>query len=816
MPASFLSPGVYVREISNGARSIQGVGTSVAGFIGLSDKGPIGKPRLITSMEQYVSSYGSFTSYSYLTDAVDGFFRNGGTAAWIVRTANYSDPTTGTLDSSDNIKATATLKDRSAGAGTNTLKIDALNEGEWGNDVSVTIRKAGAELGSFNRVLGSDGGVISSNTAASKTPGLYKAFTEVSSVFSDVTSVLSTVGGGAPFAIPSAVGDSLYLGTKELTFDKLYFDLDVAGVAGEVSLQYWNGSSWQTITPSSDATNDFKAAAADNLLIQFTAPSDWKAVEVNGNVGFFARFLVTTLYSTPAQISRLTIGEDRPFGVFTTVASATLEVAAATAIGDAFYIGSNQGFNFVELDLATAGDVTGVVAWEYWNGTVWSAVSGITETAVGAQHLRASGIVGFDLPSNWKKTTVNAEEFFWVRGRITTNFASAYPSANHIIPQSNFFRMQVFDSGNLVEDYENLTMDTASANYVEKRIGTVASPRSSFITVDDQSSLAAIPNNRPRIQENTKLAGGVYTVSSINDGDYIGSAAGQTGLYAFDQIDEVNILAIPGITTEAVHLAMLNYCELRLDLFCIIDSPANSSSFLPQDLIEYVRDTAALNSSYGAIYDYWIEVSDLITGARKTIPPSGHIAGIYARTDFNRGVWKSPAGIEDGRIFGALGVVYNTSPGERDLLYPARINPIRDVGGVGVHVDGGKTLATPGSDFDRIAIRRLFLFVEESIQEGIQFVKHEPNNATTRRRVTATINSFLVALWQDGGLNGEQPADAFFVICNDSNNSPIIQRQFRLVARIGLAPVFPAEFIDLTFELDQRALNEELASFGLL
>lgn len=812
----FLSPGVYTREISTGARAIQGVGTSVGGFIGLAEKGPIGKPRLITSMDQYQDAFGGFTDYSFLTDAVDGFFKNGGNAAWLVRTADYSDPSTGTLNVAANAKATKTLKDRSAGLGTDTLKVDALNEGEWGNDLSITIAKASGELGSFNRVLGSDGGVLTANTNDARTPGLLKVFTEVASVFSDITAALNTVGGGANQVLPSAIGDATYYSSKELTFSRIYFDLDVSGVAGDGQWQYWNGSSWANFTPTSDATSDFTAATGDNKLFEFTAPSDWTPVDVNGSLGMYVRFLVTATYTTPAQISRVTLGEDRPFGIFTVVANASTELAAATAISDALYIGANQKFNFLEVDLATVGDVTGVLAWEYWNGTIWSPVSNITETATGAQHLRADGVVGFDLPADWKKNTVNAEEFFWLRARITTNYATDYPSAYHVIPQSDLFKLAVLDGGTAVEIFDNLTLNSSKSNYVEKVIGTVATPRSSFVTVDDLSSLAAVPNNRPRLQTQSKLVGGLYDISAVNDGDYIGSAAGQTGLFAFDKIDEVNVICIPGITTEAVHLAMLNYCESRKDVFTILDSPGNDASFLPQDLVEYVRDTGAFNSSYGAVYDYWIQVSDLFTGTLKIIPPSGHIAGMYARTDFNRGVWKSPAGTEDGLLAGALGVVYNTSQGERDFLYPNRINPIRDVGGVGVHVDGGRTLATPGSDFDRIAIRRLFLFVEESVQEGIQFVKHEPNNTTTRRRVRATIQTFLVSLWQDGGLNGEQPSDAFFVICDDSNNTPIVQRQFRLICRVGLAPNYPAEFIDLTFEIDQRAINEELASFGLI
>ena len=814
--ASFLSPGVFVREVENDGRAIIGVGTSTSAFLGLAERGPIGEPQLITSFEQYTRVFGGFTDYSYLTFAVWGFFLNGGTACWVVRTADYDDTTTGQLNTTANQKASLYLKDRSAGAGVNTILAEALNEGEWGDDLKVSIGLASNQIGSFNRVLGNDGGVFTANSAPARTPGLLAAFTEESSVFTDRTAVLRTPGGGAAFAIPANVGDAMYFGSKEKTFEKLYFDLDVAGIAGAGRWEYYNGTSWVEFTPATDNTTEFTAVAADNLLIEWSAPGDWTQLEVNSVSGYYVRFLITTLYTTPAQISRTTIGEDRPFGPFTVVSDASLETAAATALDDAMYIGATEKFNFVEIYLAQAGDATGQLQWEYWNGSIWTPVSNLTETITDAQHMQASGIIGFDMPTDWAKNSVNTETFYWLRARITTNYASDYPTAEHVLPQSKYFSMLVSYAGNVVEIYDNLTMDTSDARYVETIVGTTDDPKSEYITVADQNSGSTAPNDRPRAIILTALSGGAYDVTGVGDQDYIGTSAGQTGLYAFDAIDDVNILCVPGINTEAVLQAMLNYCESRADLIAILDSTGDNKSERPQDLLDFIRDEAALNSTYGAIYDYWIIVSHPQTGARTAVPPSGFAAGAYARTDFKRGVWKSPAGINDGKLFGALGVVYNTSRGERDALYPARINPIVDEAGIGIYIDGGRTLGQLSSSWSSIPIRRLFLFAEESIQEGIKFAKHEPNGPATWRAIRASINAFLKLLWQDGGLFGEQPADAFFVIVDESNNPPTLRRTGRLVVRVGMAPLYPAEFIDLTFEVDQRAINEELAAAGLL
>lgn len=815
-----LSPDVYVREVSTGGRAIQGVGTATGAFLGLAERGPIGAPVLITSFDQYIDTFGSFKDYSYLTDEVYGFFLNGGRSCWVSRTGHYADTTTGTLEPLENVRATKILNDRSAGLGTPTLQVTAVDEGEWGNNLAVTIAKASGDIETFNRVLGNDGGTFAVNTSPARTPGLHKAFTEEASVFTDRTTVLRTVGGGAPFAMPAAPSDASYFGSRDTKFSKMYFDLDVSGVAGSGVWQYWNGAAWAAFTPSTDQTTNFTAAPADNRLVEFTAPSDWQRNAVNGQLGFYVRFFVTTTYTTPAEISRLTLGEDRPFGVFTPVASATAELAGATALEDAFYLGSNQKFGYFEVLLATPGDVTGVLALEYWNGTTWAALTNITETATGAQHLRASGVVGWTIPANWRRNDVNGEIFYWIRGRITTNYASDYPSAEHLVPQSDLFQLRVVLNGEFgivsSESYDNLTLDPNARNYVEKLVGTVEAPVSRLIHVSDLSSLATPPNNRPFLQSNTLLAGGVYDVSNVTDADYIGSSSGQSGLFSFDPIDEMNMLSVPGVVTEAVHLAMINYCENRLDLMTVLDSPGDSVGDRPQDLVEYVRDVGAFNSSYAAIYDYWLKISDPISGQLKIVPYSGFVMGMYARTDFNRGVWKSPAGTEDGLLRGALGLVRNTSKGERDLLYQNRINPIRDVAGTGVHVDGGKTLAPANSDFSRIAIRRLFLFLEESIQEGIQFLKHEPNDDRTWRSARGSIGQFLASVWLQKGLFGTTPEEAFFVVCDESLNTPIIRSQYIMRIRVGVAPLQPAEFIDVTFEVDKRAINEELATFGVI
>lgn len=810
------APRVVIREVQSGPNTIVGVGTSVAGMVGLADKGPIGQAQLITSFEQYTQEYGGFRSDSYLSHAVLGFFQNGGSACYVVRTGHYSNLSNGILDASDNVKASLTLEDRNSSPN-NTLTVSALNEGDHGNDLSIDISRASNEPSSFNKVFGSDAGVYTDNTSAARSAALSNLFSDDGGSFSDNTAAANTAGGGSAFNVFSAspsVDDAMYVGAKERTFSRMYFDISTAAsVSGAAQLEYWNGSSWQSLSPSTDQITSggiaFGASAAQNRLVEFTEPADWQRVEVNNALAYWVRYRVTEAYGGVApQINRVSLSEDKPFGAFTAVSSNTAEVAAATAINDVMYLASSIQFSYADLSLLTAGDSSGVLAWEYWNGQSWSALQSITETATGARHLRASGIVGWALPADWRKNSVNSSsDFYYVRARITTNYSSAYPALDHALPASNLFKMSVKLDGSVVEVFDNIQLnDSQSADYAE-------AIDSAYVSAEVVSNLTVAPNNRPTEVVSQRLSGGVYDTSSVSDLDYVGSQSSNTGLEALP--DEVNLVLIPGITTEAVYNGMLSHAERKLDRMAILEAPGDSENDSPQELVEFVRDEAALNSSYGAIYDYWILIPDPITGVRVAVPPSGHIAGMYARVDESRGVWKAPAGVQDGRLFGALGVVRRSTQAERDLMYDNKINPIRDQAGFGVYIDGSITLAPLGTDFDRVSIRRMFLFVEESLQDASEIFKHEPIDSRLYSRMRSTYNAFLLNLWRRGGLRGNKAADAFYVICDDSNNPPSSVNKRQVNVKIGLAVLQPAEFLELSFTIDRRALEAELAAEGL-
>lgn len=201
-----------------------------------------------------------------------------------------------------------------------------------------------------------------------------------------------------------------------------------------------------------------------------------------------------------------------------------------------------------------------------------------------------------------------------------------------------------------------------------------------------------------------------------------------------------------------------------------------------------------IDSQYGALYYPWIKVLDPLdpTGKRLlSIPPSGHMAGIWARSDSERGVHKAPA---NEVIRGAVNVAQEITDGEQGQLNPKGVNCIRTFGTRGIRVWGARTLSSDAA-WKYINVRRFFNYVEESIKQGTQWAVFEPNDLDLWQRVKRTANAFLIQLWRQGALFGSTPAEAFYVKCDESNNPPESRDQGVLVVEIGIAPVKPAEFI---------------------
>ena len=357
---------------------------------------------------------------------------------------------------------------------------------------------------------------------------------------------------------------------------------------------------------------------------------------------------------------------------------------------------------------------------------------------------------------------------------------------------SGAFNLVVRHKGEVVEVFKDLSMDEAAPNHVELAVNE----RSDFITVEDLGTASGLPLDRPVIGV-FDLSGGDDGLTGLDDADYSGDPSQHTGFYAFDEIDALNLIMVPGVTTAEVIHAGVTYAENRQDLMLLAETPIHLE---PLEAVDFRKGQGmyshgAFNSSYAALYYPWIEINDPVTGKRKLVPPSGAVAGCYARSDKKTHVWYAPAGIDRGRVFNALSLGYKTSRGERDVLYPEGVNVIASFPDSGINIWGQKTLQSQPSALDRVNVRRLMMFIEEAIAESSRFVVFEPNNPQTWRVLIRLINPFMQDIKDKDGLYD------FAVQCDEETNTPAVIDRNELVARVFVKPTKTAEFIELNFVL---------------
>jgi len=303
----------------------------------------------------------------------------------------------------------------------------------------------------------------------------------------------------------------------------------------------------------------------------------------------------------------------------------------------------------------------------------------------------------------------------------------------------------------------------------------------------------------PREQQQT-LSIESRLLSAATVSDFQGEVTERTGVEGLEAIDDITMVVVPDLMTmmpgqkldlptiKAVQTNIIAHCEKMGDRVAVLDAPPGLS---PQAVKKWRVDTAGYDSSYAALYYPWIEVSDPVTNRPINIPPSGHMAGVWARNDNTRGVHKAPA---NEVVRGATGLAYNITKGEQDTLNPNGVNCIRAFPGMGIRVWGARTLSSNPS-WRYINVRRLFNFVEKSIERGTQWVVFEPNEPRLWGRVRRDVSAFLSTVWRDGALFGLTPDQAYYVKCDEELNPAASRDMGRLIIEIGMSPVKPAEFV---------------------
>ena len=734
MSAQLLSSKVVVIEEEPRVRGVPTVPTSVAGAVGITQRGPIGQPVLCTSPEDFEARFGGFTADADLTLAAMGFFENGGSQLWVVRTAHYSNPSDPSTVTA--LRASAFLQ--------STSSVDAPAE-----VVGVPVSQMFIPNGEALQLSVNGGGPV------------------VAAIVANPAEVVSVA------TFPTG-----FLGGEVL-------DVRVLGMDQSV-----------TFEPGDQTIGDVVARLNAQLTLV-------RVDEVAGQIR-----IRTDLGGTNAHLE-VTGGD----------ANAVLAFPTATTLGSG-NVGLAAEVTATEIAAIVMAAVPGVVA------DVVDGALRLRTVATGAgaslQVLAASTLderLGFDnaVHTGSSGGVVNALR---VEGKDPGSYGNRLELEVRA-PTSGApgtFDLAVIEDGAYREVFADLSMSRTNPRFVETIVNATRGG-SSLVRVTDQ----AVPGAPSLNGQTVTLTGGNDGLIGLNDGDFIGSEVGKTGLRALDTVQDLSLLLVPGRATAAIHNAMVTYCESVREglVFAILDPPAGVGA---SGIIDYVVNTAGLAnvSEHAAIY--WPRVK-VLNPARSVfgssdqivVAPSGIIAGVYTRTDSARpgGVYDPPAGVDTGRLFGVLGFETDEVLEERkrDLVYPKRINPLTTGPGLPRYIDGSRTLKGDGN-FPYVAERRGVSFIERSLKQGLQFARHKNNTEGLRAQVRRTITAFLLTQMNNGAFRSREPDKAFFVDVSDTLNTPTVIFAGKLVARVGLATNKPAEFIILRISQDTRALEAELAAAG--
>lgn len=763
----YLSPGVYIEELV-GPHPIQGVSTSITGMVGVTARGPVdGKPKLVTNFNDYQNTFGGFLpqpdqltlstwgdknnpdggAWWLFPQAVKAFFDNGGEQLYVKRV--------------------------------------------FAADKSATAKGASPATASF-------------------TGGLFAAVARSAPKGATSVAVSHLVGISQGTAVTFRYNDPAAPATQATTVETYTYGATSCTITLANALQ-------QQLRAGQDLVQIKAPDGVTTLTVTASAPGTWGQ---GINVGAVPSVTNLGLLADPAQgaafatvVAAGGAAKDSP-----TVNVAPVPGLDATTPALPFWV--QLGADLFQVATAPVQSADGAsltltltpaaggaaLTHDPWPaGTavrrvrLANAVASPTLRVSGAGRLYQDAVVELDDGKNKQTMQVAAVQDDVVT--FTANAAPGYFEGARL----HLVELQLTDS------YDGGTGSPVSESYSGLRLGDQdplgpaarVNGQSQLITVSQAVTLVNPADLRFPVGPSgpaMNLGGGDDAYANLGVEDFVGVDQGsghRTGIQAMEDIDEIAICAVPGIWSQTVQAALIEHCELLRDRFAILDPPDR----LDIDGIGTFRQF--LDTEYGALYYPWCVTinlaPDAASGASVDVPPSGFMAGIYASTDNNRGVHKAPANVRISGINLSGGLAADVTKREQDILNPAGINALRFFPGRGELVWGARTLSSD-TDWKYINVRRLFIYVEKSIFNGTQWVVFEPNNEQLWALVRQTITAFLTTVWQTGALAGTTPDQAFLVQCDRTTMTQDDLDNGRLICIVGLAPVFPAEFVIFRFE----------------
>jgi len=836
----YLSPGVYVEEIDAGAKPIEGVSTSTCGAIGITARGPTtGKPELVTSFLDFERKFGGLlpepapalvTQWGSRANpeggrwwqfplSVKGFFDNSGQRLYVKRVFS-NDATTASLALQRGL-ISEIIRDADVGANSLRLRhtigiangtvvrlfVDGTNVGNFTVNSYTTTNEVTLNNPIAQAVVtGRDFVEIIARTAAPAPPPdvsltvRAKASGDWGGNAVDPTGIAA--GNGLRVRVRPVAGASLrMLATTGAAGNPASTTVAVQANAGDATIQVGSRTGFNVNDQVEIDGNNYTITAIRNPGSYDIAPAappagfaDGDAITegvqprgtVDGAVApggtnvvatdviGLANADVVTINGNNFTVSNLTPSTDFFFTLNNPVPPAATW-PAGTAVRRRRAVIDPANLNIINLQNAA----------QLYTGAILELDSGTQKEVITVDSIAGDAVT---LSAN-----AAANRYFQdMRARLIEGELTVQYRREHIIVEE--------------ETFSNLRfVDDGGPNYIVRRVTNESELVDLVGGADFAGAVSTLPE-LPIIPAPAlgpvrfwgDLTGGADRLDTLTPDDFVGVEGGSeasTGIQALEFIDEISIALAPGMWSQSVQSALIIHCETLKDRFAIIDPPDGLD-------IEGIREfREPIDTKYAALYYPWLVVRDPLLKRDVNLAPSGHMAGIYARVDVERGVHKAPANEVVRGIRFRNGFVRDVSKREQDLLNPRNINALRNFPGRGQRVWGARVLTSDAS-WKYINVRRLFIFVEESIDEGTQWVVFEPNDEPLWARVRATITNFLTTVWRSGALEGTKPEEAFFVKCDLTTMTQADIDNGRLICIIGIAPVKPAEFV--IFRIQQK------------
>lgn len=793
MPVQVSYPGVYIQEVSSGVKTITGVATSITAFFGRATKGPVNKAVRCLSYADYTRNFGTPHASSDLAASVKQFYDNGGADCYVVRLAK------------DALKASVTLSTYDFGAGNQAVLIaTAKAEGEWANTIRLEV--------DYNTVTPGDTFNLS---VIQESAGKVVATESHTNLSMDYTS--------SRFA-PTFVTQSSQLITLEYDDSALGDHDDSASDYRDLANSFAGFS--QARRPLGAADADVQTTLQD-LIDDGSYKFD---LSVNGSA--YVSIDLSTMGPVPATVALIQTAIedliDTALGSLSTPATVTVTLQNVANVGHLLTIESADGTQTsVRVKRSSANDIAaaimlgidqgGVEFSRYSNfrpmatgtlvapGSTLGFPSGISDLNALAAIVQTGGLTDLDIDG--ETVTLDSSGDYDVETAPGSRWVKNEAGESATTDDNDGVREKLRIIANAINNHSTLTYSAEAYGYYLAIV-----PDDGALT--KQATVAATGSGNAVFTGSLLANVRQYTLSGGNDGtvpgfdEYVGSEVTQTGFHALDTVDLFNLMVLPpdAEIAEADHAEFWGpasiYCQSRR-AFLIIDAPPSwgedSKAAIVQDTAQINDLRATVIKDYSAVYFPRIKYN--ASGLIKLTGSSGAIAGLMARTDASRGVWKAPAGTE-ADLRGIAGLEVKLTDLENGVLNKlgvncARIFPTGFVNWGARTMDGADDF---GSEWKYVPIRRLALMIEESLFRGTQWVVFEPNDEPLWAKVRLNVGAFMNGLFRQGAFQGSSPSDAFFVKC-DAETTTQNDRNLGIVnIQVGFAPLKPAEFVVITIQ----------------